>query len=103
MKNTGARRIVVLGAAGAIDGSLVKQNPLFTWVARKLILEFVLKNPMASQRAQWNVLSGSGLDFTMVMPPKLSNGPDVESIVSMVVRYPKEGGTSPETTLPTSW
>ena len=28
---------------------------------------------MASQRAQWEILSSSGLDWTVVMPPKLVN------------------------------
>jgi putative NADH-flavin reductase len=35
----------------------------------------MLKWPVASQRAQWMALSASGLDWTMVMPPMLTNGP----------------------------
>jgi hypothetical protein len=32
-----------------------------------------LKWPVVSQIAQWKALSTSGLDWTMVMPPKLEN------------------------------
>jgi len=34
----------------------------------------LLKWAVASQVDQWKVLSASGLDFTMVMPPMLTDG-----------------------------
>jgi putative NADH-flavin reductase len=74
MQAYGPRRIVTLGSAGASDSSLNKQNALRRFVVEKIVYRTVLKWPVASQRAQWAALSASGLDWTMVMPPMLTNG-----------------------------
>ena len=74
MQQTGVRRIIALGSAGAKDDSLKKQLAYRRWIAENIIYATILKWPVASQIAQWKILSSSGLDFTMVMPPKLNNG-----------------------------
>jgi putative NADH-flavin reductase len=75
MRERGPRRIVALGSAGALDDSLKKQPGYRRWIVENVVYKTMLKWPVASQRAQWVALSASGLDWTMVMPPMLTNGP----------------------------
>jgi uncharacterized protein YbjT (DUF2867 family) len=44
------------------------------WFLRRVLYEGVLKWPSVAQRAQWEALKGSGLDWTMVLPPMLTEG-----------------------------
>jgi putative NADH-flavin reductase len=69
------RRIIVLGSAGALPTSLDKQPAWRRWVVQNIIYNTLLKWPVASQVSQWNNLSHSDLDWTMVMPPMLTNAP----------------------------
>jgi putative NADH-flavin reductase len=75
MQQAGVRRIIALGSAGAEDSSLSKQPAWRRWLVENIVYKTALKWPVASQRAQLAALSGSGLDWTMVMPPMLTNGP----------------------------
>jgi putative NADH-flavin reductase len=75
MQQTGVRRIIALGSAGAMDDSLKKQPAWRRWFAQKIVYNTFLKWPVRSQVAQWKALSASGLDWTMVMPPMLLNSP----------------------------
>ncbi|MCU1323194.1 MAG: NAD-dependent epimerase/dehydratase family protein [Acidobacteriaceae bacterium] len=75
MQEQGIRRIIALGSAGALDSSLDKQSGLRRWIVQHIVYNTFLKWPVASQRAQYAALSGSGLDWTMVMPPMLLNAP----------------------------
>jgi putative NADH-flavin reductase len=75
MQQLGLRRIIVLGSAGALDDSLDKQPAWRRWFVQKIVYNTLLKHAVASQVAQWKLLSASGLDFTMVMPPMLLNSP----------------------------
>jgi putative NADH-flavin reductase len=75
MQHLGQRRIIVLGSAGALDDSLSKQPAWRRWFVQKVVYNTLLKHAVASQVAQWKLLSASGLDFTMVMPPMLMNAP----------------------------
>jgi putative NADH-flavin reductase len=68
------RRIIVLGSAGAGPHSLDKQPAWRRWVIQKIVYKTFLKWPVAEQVAQHAILSRSGLDWTMVMPPMLTNG-----------------------------
>ena len=68
------RRIIVLGSAGALPTSLDKQPAWRRWFVKTIVYNTFLKWPVASQIAQWNNLSRSKLDWTMVMPPMLTNG-----------------------------
>ena len=67
------RRIIVLGSAGALPTSLDKQPAWRRWIVQNIVYNTFLKWPVASQISQWNNISRSGLDWTMVMPPMLTN------------------------------
>jgi putative NADH-flavin reductase len=74
MESAGVRRIIVLGSAGALDSALDKQPAWRRWIVQNIVYNTFLKWPVASQRAQYAALSSSDLDWTMVMPPMLTNG-----------------------------
>jgi putative NADH-flavin reductase len=69
------RRIIVLGSAGALPSSLDKQPAWRRWIVQNLVYNTFLKWPVASQISQRQNLSQSNLDWTMVMPPMLTNAP----------------------------
>jgi putative NADH-flavin reductase len=69
------RRIIVLGSAGALPDSLDKQPAWRRWFVQKIVYNTFLKWPVAEQIAQYKILASSRLDWTMVMPPMLTNGP----------------------------
>lgn len=75
MKTAGIARIVVLGSAGALDAALDKQPAYRRWIVENVVYKTLLKWPVASQRAQIQALQASGLDWTMAMPPMLTNAP----------------------------
>jgi putative NADH-flavin reductase len=66
-------RIIALGSAGALPTSLDKQPAWRRWFVENIVYSTFLKWPVASQISQWNDLSHSNLDWTMVMPPMLTN------------------------------
>ena len=74
MRQTGVRRIVALGSAGALEDSLKKQPAWRRWLVQNIVYNTFLKWAVASQVSQWKTLSASGLDWTMVMPPMLTEG-----------------------------
>lgn len=74
MNTTGVRRIVVLGAAGAKPGSLALQPAPIRWLMQHLVYDTILKWPLTAQKFQYETLSSSDLDWTMVLPPRLTNG-----------------------------
>jgi len=74
MQETGVRRIVALGSAGAKADSMKRQATYQRWIVHGILYRTLLKWPVASQVAQWKILSQSGLDWTMVLPPMLTNG-----------------------------
>jgi putative NADH-flavin reductase len=74
MDEAGLKRIVVLGSAGALDTALDKQPGYRRWIVENLVYKTMLKWPVASQRAQIEALEASDLDWTMAMPPMLTNG-----------------------------
>lgn len=73
MKQAGVRRVIVLGASGALPNALDKQPVWRRWTFHNIINKTLLKWPIASQVSQWQNLSHSDLDWTMVMPPMLTN------------------------------
>ena len=74
MERHGVRRIVALGSAGALDTALDKQTAVRRWIVEHVVYRTLLKWPVASQRAQYAALAASTLDWTMPMPPMLTNG-----------------------------
>lgn len=75
MRQAGVRRIIVLGSAGALPDSLDKQPAWRRWIVQNIVYATFLKWPVAEQISQYATLSASNLDWTMVMPPMLTNGP----------------------------
>jgi putative NADH-flavin reductase len=75
MRESGIRRIIALGSSGAKDDALKNQSPLRRFIAGRIIAGIILKRATTPQKAQWKILSESGLDFTMPMPPMLQNKP----------------------------
>ena len=75
MQQTGVRRIIALGSAGALPDSLKKQPAWRRWIVQNIVYNTFLKWAVASQISQWKTLSASGLDWTMAMPPMLLNSP----------------------------
>jgi putative NADH-flavin reductase len=74
MQQARVRRIIVLGSAGALRDSLRKQPAWRRWIVENIVYKTVLKWPVVEQIAQYKVLSAGDLDWTMVMPPMLTNG-----------------------------
>lgn len=75
MEQSNARRIIVLGSAGALPTSLDKQPAWRRWIVQNIVYKTFLKWPIAEQVSQYATLSSSNLDWTMVMPPMLTNTP----------------------------
>ena len=75
MSEQGMRRIIVLGSAGALPTSLSKQPAYRRWIVQNIVYKVFLKYPVLEQISQYQILSTSDLDWTMVMPPMLSNAP----------------------------
>jgi len=75
MEQYGPSRLIALGSAGALPTSLDKQPAWRRWIVQKIVYNVFLKYPVASQDDHYRVLSASNLDWTMVMPPMLTDGP----------------------------
>lgn len=75
MTEHGVKRIIALGSAGALPSSLDKQPAYRRWIVQKIVYNVFLKYPVLEQISQYKTLSASNLDWTMVMPPMLSNAP----------------------------
>jgi putative NADH-flavin reductase len=73
MQQKGVRRIIALGSSGAKDGALDRRPAWQRWIVEHVVYKTIMKWPVASQRAQYAILSASDLDWTMVMPPLLTN------------------------------
>lgn len=66
-------RIIVLGSAGALDTAMDKQFWWQKWIVEKIVYKTLLKWPVIAQRYQYAALAASPLDWTMPMPPMLTN------------------------------
>jgi putative NADH-flavin reductase len=86
------RRIIVLGSAGALPTSLDKQPAWRRWIVQNIVYKTFLKWPIASQISQWRDLSHSDLDWTMVMPPMLTNAPARGAFCIDGDALPRNGG-----------
>jgi putative NADH-flavin reductase len=67
-------RLIVLGAAGASPGHGKYQSALSN-IGFWLVKHTMLKNPFADQAAQERLLAQSDIDYTIVRPPRLTEGP----------------------------
>ena len=75
MEQYGPGRLIALGSAGALPTSLDKQPAWRRWIVQTIVYNVFLKYPVESQVSQYATLSSSHLDWTMVMPPMLTDGP----------------------------
>lgn len=75
MSHAGVKRIVALGSAGALAASLDKQPAYRRWIVQKIVYNVFLRYPVLEQISQYKTLSSSSLDWTMVMPSMLTDGP----------------------------
>jgi putative NADH-flavin reductase len=73
MINANISRIIVLGSAGALDTAMDKQPVWQKWLVENILYKTLLKWPVIAQRHQYAALSASPLDWTMAMPPMLTN------------------------------
>jgi putative NADH-flavin reductase len=67
-------RIIAVGAAGALYPA-GKYQPRLANLFFALARSTFLRHPMADQRAQERLLAASDLDYTIVRPPRLTDGP----------------------------
>ena len=74
MQAAGVKRMIALGSAGALDSAMAKQPAWQQWLVEHVVYTTLLKYPVEAQRAQYKALSASDLEWTMVLPPKLTNG-----------------------------
>ncbi len=65
--------LTALGSAGLCLSSLDRQPALLRCFVQKIVYTSVMKWPVCKQIVQYDVLSRSGLEWTMVLPPMLTN------------------------------
>lgn len=94
MKAHGVRRIIVLGASGALPGA-VKHQGLATRMFLQLIGATLLREPFRSQRDQEQLLAASDTQYTIVRPPRLLNRPPIGSYRVQEDGLPSGGLTIP--------
>jgi putative NADH-flavin reductase len=71
MRASGARRLVVIAASGYIDDPA---DGFLTGSIAKPIVRRLLRRPFADMAHADRIVSGSGLDWTIMRPPRLTNG-----------------------------
>jgi putative NADH-flavin reductase len=70
MKALGVRRLVVLSALGTGES-----RALMPWLARKLVVDLILRRPFADHEVQEGLVRASDLDWVIARPGRLTNGP----------------------------
>ncbi|MFF5208873.1 NAD(P)-dependent oxidoreductase [Streptosporangium sp. NPDC000396] len=87
MKIEGVRRLVVVSASGMFTEG---DGPLTRFLA-KPILTRVLEHPFADMRRMEGLVRASGLEWTIVRPPMLTDGPRTGSYRSAIDRNVRGG------------
>ena len=67
-------RLITVGAAGALYPA-GKYQPRLSNIVFAAVKLTMLRHPMADQRAQEKLLAASDVDYTIVRPPRLTDGP----------------------------
>jgi uncharacterized protein YbjT (DUF2867 family) len=86
MRNTGARRLICVSAAGAF----ITGDPHTNWLVKQ-ILPRVLAKPFADVRRMEDVIAESGLDWTLVRATRLVNTA-LTGRYRVAPGYPPRGG-----------
>ncbi|MFV2177581.1 NAD(P)-dependent oxidoreductase [Actinomadura sp. LOL_016] len=72
MTAAGERRFLMVSASGFANGP--GDDPLTRFVVKPLLLKPMLKHAFADMRRAEDVVRASGLDWTIVRPPRLTDG-----------------------------
>ncbi|MBE1535256.1 NAD(P)-dependent oxidoreductase [Actinomadura algeriensis] len=72
MDAAGPRRLVMVSASGFANGP--GDDPLTRYVVKPMLLKPMLKHAFADMRRAEDVVRASGLDWTIVRPPRLTEG-----------------------------
>jgi putative NADH-flavin reductase len=92
MERAGPRRLIYLSFLGVRGG-----REQLSLVGRYVVAPLILRNVVADHEAKENIIARSGLDWTIVRPPRLTNGPHTgvyrhggdikaESVIPMISR-----------------
>jgi putative NADH-flavin reductase len=73
MRAAGTERFLLVSASGLHAGP--GDDPLTRFVVKPLVLGRLLKHAFADMRAAEDLTRASGLDWTIVRPPRLTDGP----------------------------
>jgi putative NADH-flavin reductase len=88
MQEAGTVRLIVVSASGLAAGD--DDGPL-TRLVVKPILQAVFRHPFADMRGMEEEVRGSGLEWTIVRPPRLTDGPHTGVYRSAVDRNVRGG------------
>jgi putative NADH-flavin reductase len=80
MQEAGVQRLVVVSASGA---HTTGDGPFVRFLV-KPVLGYVLRHAFADMRAMEDVVRASSLDWTIVLPPRLLDGPPTGKVRSRV-------------------
>lgn len=92
MKRHGLRRLIVLGASGA-SGDAGKYSSGLQRLLLRVLKHTLLKYPFINSAIQQQQVEASGLDYTIVLPPRLTNGPAVGKYRMLPDGLPRGGAT----------
>lgn len=70
MEQTGVRRLVYLSFLGVPEG-----RTQLSLLGRTLVSRLLLRNVVSDHALKEDIIRGSGLDWTIVRPPRLTTGP----------------------------
>jgi putative NADH-flavin reductase len=73
MRQAGTRRLVIVSASGPYPDK--GDGPLLRYVAKPLLRRTVFKVPWSDLAAMEDVVRASGLDWTVLRPPRLTDNP----------------------------
>jgi len=85
MRKTKATRLLAITSAG------VEDDPNMNFFARRIVMPFVLKNPLADMRVMEREITESDLVWTIVRPGRLTDGPRT-GLYRANDRFVPEGG-----------
>ncbi len=89
MRLHGVRRLVVLSALGTGDS-----RKLVNFFVDKLLVSFLLRVPFEDHERQERLVRGSGLDWVIARPGRLTNGPSRRQYVKKTAVEPVPGSIS---------
>ena len=69
MRKTDAKRLLAITSAG------VEDDPNMNFFARRIVMPFVLKNPLADMRVMEREIQATDFAWTIVRPGRLTDGP----------------------------